>query len=141
MAVNFVVMRSTAYAFETLPCVFFLLRLHSVMPPHVWHGGYQICASLAPEAYGVFCLAGGSAEKMVFGSITPGSDTNDVAMCRKNLFATGRFNHFTVGAELLRLRASADRLAVSERDRIRLIAEALLRHGRLTGEQILELSR
>ena len=109
-------------------------------PPHIRHGIYQMPADLAPEAYGVFCLAGGSAEQLFFGSITDGSDAVDVAACRENLFLNG-FDVLTVGGEMARLRAAADRLVRTERQRIEKIAQLLLRYGSLSGDQIFELSR
>jgi hypothetical protein len=109
-------------------------------PPHVQQGSFRLPPHLHRESAGVFYLSGGAAEQLFFGTIPEGHDGADIANCREYLLMNG-VDVFTVGAEMARLRSAADRLVASERDRIRLIAEALLRHGRLTGEQILELSR
>jgi hypothetical protein len=87
---------------------------------------------------GIFCLSGPAAERLFCGAISDDSDRIDIEMCRESLFLSG-FNAFAVAAEIARLRTAADRLVRSEQDRIRLIAQALLRHQRLTGEQIFEM--
>ena len=86
---------------------------------------------------GVFCLSGPASEEYFCGRITDGTDRIDVDMAREFLYLA-KFNVFTVAAEIARLRAAADRLVrtPSVQNRIRLIADALLRHGTLTGADI-----
>ncbi len=84
------------------------------------------------------CLAGPEAEKEFCGPITDNSDRVDYEMAREYL--ARQLNPLQVGAELVRYRDAAQRLVRSPwaRQRIRLLADALLRHGTLTGEQIFE---
>ena len=64
----------------------------------------------------------------------------DVEMARWHLARAG-YAALQLGAELVRLRAAADWLISSSwaTARIRLIADALLQHGTLSGEQIAAL--
>jgi hypothetical protein len=83
------------------------------------------------------CLAGPEA----CCSINDGSDRVAYEMARKYL-ARRVANPLQAVAELVRNRNAAQRLVRSAwaQQRIRLLADALLRNGALTGEQILEIS-
>ena len=104
--------------------------------PHVHRAHYRPPPGLGLEAMGIFCLSGPASEEYFCGRITDGSDWVDIEIAREYLFA--KFNVFTIAAEIARLRAAADRLVrtPSVQNRIRLIADALLRHGTLTGADI-----
>jgi hypothetical protein len=83
-------------------------------------------------------LSGGEAEPVFFGA-DEGSKA-DYATARKHL--AQRFSPLRIGVELERHRDAARRLVTSAwaQDRIRLIADALLRCGVLSNEQIYELT-
>ena len=82
------------------------------------------------------CLAGPASEEFFCGKIEDGSDRIDIEMARTYL--AQRFDVLQVEAEIVRLRAAADRLVrtPSVQDRIRQIADALLQHDTLSGEEI-----
>jgi hypothetical protein len=86
------------------------------------------------------CLAGPEAENEFCGPITDDSDRIDYKMAYAYL--ARQLNPLQIGAELTRYRDAAQRLVRSAwaRHRIRLLADALLRHGTLSGEQIFELA-
>ena len=83
-------------------------------------------------------LAGSEAENLFF----PGDgdddygDSIDVVMVRDYLQPRSELEF--VG-EIARLRLAAQRLVVAQRAKIEIIAAALLRHGTLSGDQIIEL--
>ncbi len=72
------------------------------------------------------------------GPITDGSDRIDYEMARGYL--ARHYQPLQVEAEIVRFRAAADRLVVSEQRRITTIANALLKFGTLSGEEIFEIS-
>jgi hypothetical protein len=85
----------------------------------------------------VLCLSGPASEEHFCGKTNDSSDAVDYQMCREYLFMSG-FNVFTVGGELARLRAAADRLVRTPavRKRIEMIAVTPLKHGTLSGADI-----
>lgn len=87
------------------------------------------------ESCVVVCLAGGAGEKLFFGSIL--GDSGDLVQARQHL--SRRFGPLEIGFQLARMRDAADALVRLEQQRIRRIADALLRHGSLTGQQITAL--
>ena len=82
------------------------------------------------------CLAGPEAEREFCGTISDDSDRVDYEMARDYL--ARQLNPLRIGAELARYRDAAQRLVRSPwaLHRIRLLADALLRHGTLSGEEI-----
>ncbi len=85
------------------------------------------------------CLAGPEVEREFCGPITDDSDRADYQMARDYL--ARQLNPLHAAAALARYREAAQRLVRSPwaQARIRLIADALLRHGTLSAEQIFEL--
>jgi hypothetical protein len=77
--------------------------------------------------------------KRICGTITDNSDQTDYDMAYE--FLARQLNPLQVGGELVRYRDAAQRLVRSPwaQQPIRLLADALLRHGTLRGEQIFEL--
>jgi hypothetical protein len=104
--------------------------------PHLHRGRYRAEANLALECMVTLCLSGPKAEKEFCGPISDNSDRVDYQMAYEYL--ARQLNPLQVGGELVRYRDAAQRLVRSAwaRHRIRLLADALLRHGTLTGEQI-----
>jgi hypothetical protein len=104
--------------------------------PHLHRGRYRAEANLALECMVTLCLSGPEAEKEFCGPISDNSDRVDYQMAYEYL--ARQLNPLQVGGELVRYRDAAQRLVRSAwaRHRIRLLADALLRHGTLTGEQI-----
>ena len=86
------------------------------------------------------CLAGPEAEREFCGPITENSDRVDYEMAHEYL--ARQLNPLQIEAELTRYRDAAQRLVRSPwaRHRIRVLADALLRQGTLSGEQIFELA-
>ena len=86
-------------------------------------------------------LAGPAGEEAFFGSIEDGSDEGDYAMAREYL-SHAIADPLRAAAELARCRAAAERLVRSQfgATRIRLFADALLRHGSLSAQEIYEVA-
>ena len=86
------------------------------------------------------CLAGLEAERKFCCSINDGSDRVDYRTAYEYL--ARQLNPLQIGAELTRYRDAAQRLVRSPwaQHRIRVLADALLRQGTLSGEQIFELA-
>jgi hypothetical protein len=109
--------------------------------PHLHRGHYRAHeANFGIEAMVTLCLAGPEAEREFCGSITAGSDQKDYQMAREYL-ARCVANPLQAAAALARFRDAAQRLVRSAwaRQRIRLLAAALLEHDTLTAEQISDL--
>ena len=62
----------------------------------------------------------------------------DRAMARR--YPEEHYSEAQLGLQLARMRTAAERLVSSEQTRIEIIAAALLRHGTLSGDQIIELT-
>jgi hypothetical protein len=109
--------------------------------PHLHRARYHAPdADFGLECMVTLCLSGPEAEREFCGAITDNSDRIDHEMARDYL--ARQLNPLQVGAELVRCRDAAQRLVRSPfaHHRIRLLADALLRHGTLSGEQIFELA-
>ena len=93
-------------------------------------------AGIGIETMATLCLAGPSSEEFFVGKFNDGSDTGDLAQAREVL--ARQFDAMQIGAALNRYRDAADKLVRTPwaQQRIRLIADALLRHGSLTGDEI-----
>jgi hypothetical protein len=93
-------------------------------------------ADLGLECLVTLCLAGPEAEKQFCGPITDNSDRVDYEMAYAYL--ARQLNPLQVGAEFVRYRDAAQRLIRSPwaQHRVRLLADALLRHGTLSGDEI-----
>jgi hypothetical protein len=105
---------------------------------HMLRGRYRPpLASIGLEAMTVLCMSGAAAEEFFCGPITDGGDCVDLEMARDYLTRAG-FDPLRVGAGLKQARDAAQRLVRTPavEDRIRLIADALLRHGTLSGDDI-----
>jgi hypothetical protein len=104
--------------------------------PHLHHARYQPQHSAGLETLAVMFLAGPAAEQLFWGSIEPGTDRFDLAMAREHL--ARRFGPLQIGAEMTRLRGSAEAMVRLPwaRQRIEPIADALLRRGTLSGADI-----
>ena len=105
--------------------------------PHMHRGAYKAAHACALECLTTLCLAGIAAEEMFCGPITDGGDEPDLRMAREHL-SRAIANPLQAAAELPRCRAAAERLVRSAwaQQRIRLLADALLRCGTLSGEEI-----
>jgi hypothetical protein len=109
--------------------------------PHLHRAHYRAPdADFGLESTVTLCLAGPEAEREFCGPITDDSDRADYEMAREYL--ARQLNPLQVGAELVRFRDAAQRLVRSPwaQHRIHLLADALLRTGSLSGEQIFELA-
>jgi hypothetical protein len=104
--------------------------------PHLLRGRYLPPHDVGLECLVTFILAGPAAEQQFCGPITDDGDALDIASARRYL--AQRFEPVQVGAELMRLRGSAERLVRSDwaRRRIAVIADALLERGTLSGADI-----
>ena len=85
----------------------------------------------------ILCLAGIAAEELFCGPIPDGGDLADLRMAREHL-SRAIADPLQAAAELSRCRAAAERLVRSAwaQQRIRVLADALLRCGTLSGEEI-----
>jgi hypothetical protein len=108
--------------------------------PHLHWGRYRAQHDAGLECMVTLCLVGPAAEAYFCGSIEDGADRFDIEMARQHLVR--RFEPLLIAAEIARLRDAAERLVRTpwaER-RIRLVAEALLQRGTLSGEEICGLA-
>jgi hypothetical protein len=104
--------------------------------PHLHRGRYRPPHDAGLECVVTLCLSGSEAEREYCGPITDGSEQIDFAMARAYL---GRqFDPLQIGGELSRCRDAAQRLIRSPwgRQRITVLADALLRHGTLSAEEV-----
>jgi hypothetical protein len=104
--------------------------------PHLLRGHYRAQHDAGLECMATLCLAGPAAEESFCGSIVDGGDQVDHQMARRHL--ARRYDQLQIGAEIARQRAAAQRLVQTAwaQQRIRIVAEALLQCGTLTGEAI-----
>ena len=110
--------------------------------PHLRRAHYHAQdADFGLECMVTLYLAGPEAEKEFCGPITDGSDQNDYQMAREYL-ALRIANPLHAAAELACYRDAAQRLVRSAwaQHLICLLADALLRHGTLSGDEILGLA-
>jgi hypothetical protein len=91
------------------------------------------------ECLTTLCLSGSAAEALICGPITDDSDMTDRAMARRYL--EEHYGEAQLALQLQRMQLAAERLVASERAKIEFIAAALLRHGTLSGDQIIELTQ
>jgi hypothetical protein len=104
--------------------------------PHLHRGRYRAQHDAGLECMATLCLAGPAAEAYFCGSIQDGADRIDIDMARQYL--ARRFEPLRIAVEIARLCDAAERLVRTPwaEQRIRLVADALLRRGTLTGEDI-----
>ena len=104
--------------------------------PHLLRGHYRAQHDAGLECMATLCLSGPAAEEHFCGSIEVGADRIDVEMARRCLARC--YDQLRIGAEIARHRDAAERLVRTPwaQHRIELIADALERHGTLTGEEI-----
>lgn len=105
-----------------------------------FRGRYRERADLAIECMVTMALSGPAAETFYVGAIGDGSDRADIEMART--YSAQRLHPAQIGMALARLRTAADALVQTPwaRDRIRLIATALVKCGSLSGAEISELT-
>jgi hypothetical protein len=106
--------------------------------PHLRRGDYRAHDEhFGLEAILVLCLSGPEAEEEFCGPITDDGDRIDYEMACEYL--ARQLNPLQVGGELVRCRDAARRLVRSAwaQQRIVAIADALLRNGSLSGDEIL----
>jgi hypothetical protein len=115
------------------------VTINDARNPHLLRGRYRPPHDAGLEALCVLCLSGPESERAFCGDIEPGADRTDLDMARRYL--GHRLGPLQLAAEIERHRASAERLVRTEwaRRRITVIAEALLAHGTLSGEDIAAL--
>jgi hypothetical protein len=104
--------------------------------PHLLRGHYRAQHDAGLECMATLCLSGPAAEEYFCGSIEDCADRIDYEMARRHL--ARRFEPLRLAAEIARHREAAERLVRTPwaQQRIELIADALVRHGTLTGEEI-----
>jgi hypothetical protein len=105
--------------------------------PHLHRARYRAPHDLGLEAMVTLCLSGPSAEELFCGPITDRSDQGDYDMAREYL-SRCISNPLRAAAELARYRAAAARLVSSvwAQQRIVVVADALLRRGTLTADDV-----
>ncbi len=88
------------------------------------------------QALCILCLIGSIGEQIFCGAADDGGGDRDHVMAREILASAG-FNLLQIEAEIMRASLAADRLVRSEQHRIRVIANALMQRGSLSGADIL----
>jgi hypothetical protein len=106
--------------------------------PHLHRGRYRPSHDAGLETMVTLCLAGPASEEFFCGPIN-GSDRIDLEMAREYLART--VDALRIGVELARHREAAERLVATPwaQDRIRVIANALLERGTLSGTDVAAL--
>ena len=101
-----------------------------------FRGPYHAPRDLSLETITTLCLSGPAAEDLFCGPSNDGGAEIDFQMARQIL--ARHFDPLRAAAELSRCRTAAERLVRSAwaQQRIRLLADALLRCGTLSGEEI-----
>jgi stage V sporulation protein SpoVS len=114
-----------------------IIRVTINADPHCHRGRWHSESDMALAHIAVVCLSGPASEITYVGPITDNSDDVDYAMARRYLAEDG-VDPVMIGVEFERLRDAAHRLVRTDwaQQRIRLIADALLRHGTLTGDEV-----
>jgi hypothetical protein len=110
----------------------------SINPPHLHRGRYHPPSqTLGIEVMSTMSLAGGEAERLFFPG-SDGGDEKDLQMVREYLKPRGALRMLS---KIDRFRTAARRLVSSPgaRQRIEVIAAALLRHGVLSGDAVIGL--
>jgi hypothetical protein len=104
--------------------------------PHLYRSRYSAQLDIGTERLVTMCLSGPASEKFFCGSIENGADRIDIEMARRYL--SRRFDPWRIVAEIARLGDAAERLVRTAwvEQRIRVIADALLQYGTLSGEDI-----
>jgi hypothetical protein len=105
--------------------------------PHLHRGHWHSDSAMALANMCVLCLAGPAAEEFFVRPIIDGADRVDVEMAKRYLAEAG-VDPLLIGVEIGRCRDAANGLVRTDwaRDRIQLIAAALLERGTLSGEEI-----
>jgi hypothetical protein len=108
--------------------------------PHLHRGRYDPPHDVGLECLVTLCLSGPEAEILFCGPITDDGARFDDQKARDYL--ARQLEPLQAAAELARCRDSAQRLVRSPwaQQRIAVVADALLRLGTLSGEEILEIS-
>jgi hypothetical protein len=101
-------------------------------------GRFQRTRHRAIEHLCIISLAGPAAEELFCGPITDSGDKVDLRIARGYL--EPYFPAIALGAHLHRLRAAAQRLVIDAKPKIKLIADALIAYGSLTGDEVYELA-
>jgi hypothetical protein len=85
------------------------------------------------------CLSGPEAERLFCGGIVDDCDAIDIAMARRYL--SKEYKPLMLGVAFNRMREAARRLVrtVTVRCQIEVIADALLRYGSLSSDEIIEV--
>jgi hypothetical protein len=105
--------------------------------PHFLRGAFRQTRDLAIESLVVICLAGPAGEQEFFGPIDDGGDIIDLRMARTYL--EPHYPPLMIGWRIDHLRGAAQRLVRDAKPQIKLIADALLQHGALKGDEVYEL--
>lgn len=103
--------------------------------PHLLRDRFRRERSSATEALAIVCLSGPAAETMFFGAANDGSDQGDLDMARRYLRAC--FPDTEIERQMYCMQLAAERLVRSSRRQIVVIADAVMRHGTLTGDEII----
>jgi len=104
--------------------------------PHLRRGDYRPPPGIGLQAIVTLCLAGPAGEEYFCGRVNDGGDETDIEMAREYL---ARYcDPVLIGAGLAQGRDAAERLVRTAwaEQRIRLLADALLQRGTLSGEDI-----
>jgi hypothetical protein len=117
------------------------IRRVSIEPPEMRHSlWFNTSDNTRLQRLAAMRLAGSAAERFFVGPVE--DDSVDLEMARGYLAAVG-LDPSQIEAELTALRSEAERLVRTSwaQKRIRLVADALLRDGRLDGEAVKALCR